>query len=138
MPEELKELTDCQTILLDLLFHEDHRDALRGGSWVDVCVLAGYTENISRGAILRSKLFRDELEKRLGEYQVGLEYQAFMVNDDILSNKSVTPFSQIQLSAAKDILDRSKRFVKRSETKHEVDSRSAVILLPAKEEITEE
>lgn len=137
MPEKLKELTEHQSRLLDLLFSDEYREALRKGDWSEAITAAGYAPNTSKAAILRTKLFREKLEERLGEYQVALEYQAIMVNDDVLSGAALTPLSSVQLSSAKDILDRSKKFVKRSETKHEVDAGSAIVLLPAKDDIDE-
>ena len=137
MPEKLEELTDTQQRLLDLLLLEENRTVAASGNWTSLAEQAGYAPGTSRAGVLRSKIFRDELQKRMGEYFIGLQFQAMIVQDDIMVGKNFKPTNAVQLSAAKDVLDRSKNFVKRSETKVDSDMPTSVILLPQKEEIEE-
>lgn len=137
MPEKLTELTEQQKKLLDLLFLEENYEARQGGSWTTLCEMAGYATGTSKAVALRSSRFREELEKRLGEYQVGMQFEAIMITDDVLTGRHKDPFSGIRLSAAKDTLDRSKKFIKKTEQKIETDMPAAVIFLPEKEDIDE-
>lgn len=137
MPEPLRELTDSQAALLELLFLPENREILRSGSWSELTLKAGYAPGANKASVLNSRIFREALEERLGEYQVGIQFDAIMLTEDVITGNNLSPLAAVQLSAAKDVLDRSKKFVKTSESKIPVDAAAAIIYLPRKDEITD-
>lgn len=137
MPEPLKELTDSQSVLLELLFLPENREILRSGNWSELTTKAGYAQGASKASVLRSAKFREALEERLGEYQVGIQFDAIMLTEDVITGNNLSPLAAVQLSAAKDVLDRSKKFIKTSDNKIPADAAAAIIYLPRKDEISE-
>ncbi|MEK0324068.1 MAG: hypothetical protein QQN63_00035 [Nitrosopumilus sp.] len=138
MPEVLQELTESQSKLLDLLFLEENKDTAISGKWTPLMIEAGYSSGASKGNAMGSKLFREEFETRVANYQSSLQLQAVYVVEGVLSGENLSPLSQLQLVAAKDTMDRSKNLVKRSETTISTDAGVSVILLPPKDSIEDD
>lgn len=134
----MDKLTDKQAKLLSLLFMDEHRDIILSGKWGPLGPLAGYKGCISKGEILRSPSFRKLYDEYTEGYMASLKLQAVMTQDDILSNRSLTPHSATQLAAAKDVLDRSSGFTKKTETIVSGDADSPICILPPKQALTPE
>ena len=137
MPEELKELTESQKKLLDLLFRPENREIAISSNWDPLLEAAGYASGASKASVMYSKLFKDTFEDGIADYMTALQMQAVLVTEDVLAGKNPKPSDATRLSAARDVFDRSKKLVKRSESTVVADVNSPVIILPGKDQIDE-